>query len=63
MMKTGILTLKLRSKNSVKVHLNNNLLSFLLPQLILHRPEEYSSPEAISGGIEVLARTLYQLAE
>ena len=30
---------------------------------VSHRPEEYSSPEAISGGIEVLARTLYQLAE
>ncbi|QDT72711.1 M20 family metallo-hydrolase [Lacipirellula limnantheis] len=28
-----------------------------------HRPEEYSSPEAIRAGIEVLARTLYQLAE
>lgn len=28
-----------------------------------HRPEEYSSPEAIRAGIEVLARTLYQLAK
>ncbi len=28
-----------------------------------HRPEEYSSPEAIRAGIEVLARTLYQLAQ
>ena len=30
---------------------------------ISHRPEEYSSPEAIRAGIEVLARTLYQLAQ
>jgi ureidoglycolate amidohydrolase len=30
---------------------------------ISHRPEEYSSAEAIRGGIEVLARTLYQLAQ
>ena len=28
-----------------------------------HRPEEYSSPEAIRAGIDVLARTLYQLAQ
>ncbi|MBL9164481.1 MAG: M20 family metallo-hydrolase [Planctomycetaceae bacterium] len=28
-----------------------------------HRPEEYSSPEAIRAGIEVLARTLAQLAQ
>ena len=28
-----------------------------------HRPEEYSSPAAIHAGIEVLARTLYQLAQ
>jgi N-carbamoyl-L-amino-acid hydrolase len=28
-----------------------------------HRPEEYSSPAAIRAGIEVLARTLYQLAQ
>lgn len=28
-----------------------------------HRPEEYSSPEAIRAGIEVLARTLDQLAQ
>ena len=30
---------------------------------ISHRPEEYASPEAIRAGIEVLARTLAQLAE
>ncbi len=30
---------------------------------VSHRPEEYSSPEAIRGGIEVLARTLARLAE
>jgi N-carbamoyl-L-amino-acid hydrolase len=29
---------------------------------ISHRPEEYASPEAIRGGIEVLARTLTKLA-
>jgi N-carbamoyl-L-amino-acid hydrolase len=29
---------------------------------ISHRPEEYASPEAIAGGVEVLARTLGQLA-
>jgi len=28
-----------------------------------HRPEEYSSPEAIAGGVEVLARTLAQLSQ
>jgi N-carbamoyl-L-amino-acid hydrolase len=27
-----------------------------------HRPEEYASPEAIAGGVEVLARTLSRLA-
>lgn len=27
-----------------------------------HRPDEYASPEAIAGGVEVLARTLAQLA-
>jgi N-carbamoyl-L-amino-acid hydrolase len=30
---------------------------------ISHRPEEYSSPEAIAQGVEVLALTLAQLAE
>jgi N-carbamoyl-L-amino-acid hydrolase len=30
---------------------------------ISHRPEEYASPEAIRGGVEVLARTLAKLAE
>ena len=30
---------------------------------ISHRPEEYASPEAIRGGVEVLARTLAHLAE
>jgi N-carbamoyl-L-amino-acid hydrolase len=29
---------------------------------VSHRPEEYASPEAIAAGIEVLARTLHQLA-
>ena len=29
---------------------------------ISHRPEEYASPEAIRGGVEVLARTLAKLA-
>jgi ureidoglycolate amidohydrolase len=29
---------------------------------ISHRPEEYASPEAIRGGVEVLARTLSRLA-
>jgi acetylornithine deacetylase/succinyl-diaminopimelate desuccinylase-like protein len=28
-----------------------------------HRPEEYSSPEHIAAGVEVLARTLARLAE
>jgi ureidoglycolate amidohydrolase len=28
-----------------------------------HRPEEYASPEAIGAGVEVLARTLLQLAK
>ena len=27
-----------------------------------HRPDEYSSPEAIAAGVEVLARTLARLA-
>jgi acetylornithine deacetylase/succinyl-diaminopimelate desuccinylase-like protein len=27
-----------------------------------HRPDEYASPEHIAGGVEVLARTLQQLA-
>ncbi|MEX2171099.1 MAG: M20 family metallo-hydrolase [Pirellulales bacterium] len=30
---------------------------------VSHRPDEYSSPEAIGAGVEVLARTLAQLAE
>lgn len=30
---------------------------------VSHRPEEYASPEAIAGGVEVLARTLAKLAE
>jgi ureidoglycolate amidohydrolase len=30
---------------------------------ISHRPEEYASPEAIRGGVDVLARTLARLAE
>ena len=30
---------------------------------VSHRPEEYASPEAIRGGVEVLARTLAKLAE
>lgn len=30
---------------------------------ISHRPEEYASPEAIRGGIEILARTLAKLAD
>ena len=30
---------------------------------ISHRPDEYSSPEAITRGAEVLALTLAQLAE
>jgi N-carbamoyl-L-amino-acid hydrolase len=30
---------------------------------ISHRPEEYASPEAIRGGVEVLARTLAMLAQ
>jgi ureidoglycolate amidohydrolase len=30
---------------------------------VSHRPEEYASPEAIRGGVEVLARTLARLAE
>jgi ureidoglycolate amidohydrolase len=29
---------------------------------ISHRPEEYATPEAIRGGVEVLARTLAKLA-
>jgi acetylornithine deacetylase/succinyl-diaminopimelate desuccinylase-like protein len=29
---------------------------------ISHRPEEYSSPEAIGRGVQVLAQTLAQLA-
>jgi ureidoglycolate amidohydrolase len=29
---------------------------------ISHRPEEYASPDAIRGGVEVLARTLAMLA-
>lgn len=29
---------------------------------ISHRPEEYSAPGAMAGGVEVLARTLWQLA-
>jgi len=29
---------------------------------ISHRPEEYASPEAIRGGVEVLARALAKLA-
>ena len=29
---------------------------------VSHRPEEYATPEAIKNGVEVLARTLYQLA-
>jgi acetylornithine deacetylase/succinyl-diaminopimelate desuccinylase-like protein len=30
---------------------------------ISHRPEEYSEPEAIARGVEVLALTLKELAE
>jgi len=30
---------------------------------VSHRPDEYSSPEAIARGVEVLAATLARLAE
>ncbi len=30
---------------------------------VSHRPDEYASPDHIAGGVEVLARTLAQLAE